>query len=52
MPERLIPLTSFPRPGTSRRHRVGIAWLQFLLLLGALAVLVGLVAMVVTPIVR
>jgi len=52
MPARLVPLTSFPRPGTSRRDRVRIAWLQYLLLLGGLAVLVGLVAMLVTPILR
>lgn len=52
MPARLVPLTSFPRPGTPRRDRVRIAWLQFLLLLGGLAVLVGLVAMVVTPLLR
>jgi hypothetical protein len=52
MPARLVPLTSFPRPGASRRDRVRIALLQFVLLLGGLAVLVGLVALLVTPILR
>jgi hypothetical protein len=52
MPARLAPLTSFPRPGASRRDRLRIALLQFVLLLGGLAVLVGLVAMLVTPILR
>ena len=46
MPVRLVPLTSFPRPATSRRDRVRIAWLQFLLLLGAVALLVGMVGTV------
>ena len=52
MPARLVPLTSFLRPGTSRRDRVRIALLQFVLLLGGLAVLGGLVAMLVTPLLR
>ena len=52
MPARFSPLTSVPRPGMSRRDRVRIAWLQFLLLLGGLAVLVGLVAMLVTPLLQ
>lgn len=52
MPVRLVPLTSFLRPGTSRRDRVRVVWLQFLLLLGGLALLLALVAVLVTPLAR
>lgn len=52
MPARLVPLTSFSRPGMSRRDRVRTALLQFVFVLGGLAVLVGLVAMLVTPLLR